>query len=164
MTLAARSLVMAGNLSAAAKLLEGAAMAQLGWEYFEPERRVVFFSPSALADGEAAEGPSIGVHLGNGPPSSRGRRHPSRTLQIDVRRRHVFFFKARARCPNWHYPVRQCWGAVLLKAGRAAAAEAVFRADLQQYMRNGWSLLGLVQVGHNCTGHDYIGHSYIGWV
>ena len=43
MTLAARSLVMAGDLLAAAKLLEGAAMAQLGWEYFEPERRVVFF-------------------------------------------------------------------------------------------------------------------------
>ena len=29
--------------------------------------------------------------------------------------------------------------------GQAAAADAVYRADLQQYLRNPWSLLGLAQ-------------------
>lgn len=32
--------------------------------------------------------------------------------------------------PSWFYPVRQDLGAVLLKASRAATAEAVYRADL----------------------------------
>ena len=40
-------------------------------------------------------------------------------------------------------PVRQALGAVLLDAGRPAEAEAVYRADLDEYPRNGWSLFGL---------------------
>ena len=47
--------------------------------------------------------------------------------------------------PEWHYPVRQCLGAVLLHCGRPAEAESVYRADLRQYLRNPWSLLGLSQ-------------------
>lgn len=82
-TLAARDAVVRKDFRSAARLMEGASMAQLSWEYFEP--------------------------------------------------------------PNWHYPLRQCWGELLLQGGAAAAAEAVFRADLTQYLRNGWSLLGLTQ-------------------
>lgn len=47
--------------------------------------------------------------------------------------------------PVWYYPVRQSLGAALLAAGRAAEAEAVYRADLREYPNNGWSLFGLAQ-------------------
>jgi tetratricopeptide (TPR) repeat protein len=47
--------------------------------------------------------------------------------------------------PGWHAPVRQTLGAVLLAAGRAAEAEAVYREELQRNPENGWSLLGLAQ-------------------
>ena len=46
---------------------------------------------------------------------------------------------------DWHYPVRQSLGAVLLKAGRAAEAEAVYWEDLRRNPENGWSLFGLMQ-------------------
>lgn len=47
--------------------------------------------------------------------------------------------------PPWYYPVRQSLGAVLLTAGRAAEAEAVYREDLKRNPENGWSLYGLAQ-------------------
>jgi len=47
--------------------------------------------------------------------------------------------------PPWYFPVRQSLGAVLLQAGRAADAEAVYREDLKQNPENGWSLFGLAQ-------------------
>jgi tetratricopeptide (TPR) repeat protein len=36
-------------------------------------------------------------------------------------------------------------GAVLLTAGRAAEAEAIYWQDLEQNRENGWSLFGLMQ-------------------
>jgi hypothetical protein len=45
--------------------------------------------------------------------------------------------------PDWYYPVRQSLGQVLLEAGFAARAEAVYRKDLETYPDNGWSLYGL---------------------
>ena len=45
--------------------------------------------------------------------------------------------------PVWHHPPRQILGAVLLEAGRAAEAEAVYREDLRRFRENGWSLFGL---------------------
>jgi tetratricopeptide (TPR) repeat protein len=47
--------------------------------------------------------------------------------------------------PAWYYPVRQSLGAVLVKAGRAEEAEAVYREDLRRNPENGWSLYGLTQ-------------------
>jgi tetratricopeptide (TPR) repeat protein len=47
--------------------------------------------------------------------------------------------------PDWHAPVRQNLGAVLLEAGRADEAEAVFWEDLRKNPGNGWSLFGLMQ-------------------
>jgi tetratricopeptide (TPR) repeat protein len=47
--------------------------------------------------------------------------------------------------PDWHYPVRQSLGAVLLQAGRPVEAEAVYWEDLRRYPENGWSLFGLEQ-------------------
>ncbi|MBF2027907.1 MAG: hypothetical protein IGS48_14275 [Oscillatoriales cyanobacterium C42_A2020_001] len=46
---------------------------------------------------------------------------------------------------DWYQPTRQALGAVLLKAGRPQAAEAVYREDLKIYPDNGWSLYGLAQ-------------------
>jgi len=45
--------------------------------------------------------------------------------------------------PKWYYPIRQSLGASLLKAGRSAEAEAVYREDLKRFPENGWSLFGL---------------------
>ena len=45
--------------------------------------------------------------------------------------------------PQWFYPVRASLGAALLKAGKAAEAEAVYREDLRRFPENGWSLFGL---------------------
>jgi len=47
--------------------------------------------------------------------------------------------------PFWYYPTRQSLGAALLKAGKAAEAEAVYRKDLETYPHNGWSTFGLIQ-------------------
>ena len=47
--------------------------------------------------------------------------------------------------PDWHVPVRQSLGAVLLSAGRAAEAEAIYWQDLDRNRENGWSLFGLMQ-------------------
>lgn len=47
--------------------------------------------------------------------------------------------------PPWPLPLRQYLGATLLEAGRHAEAATVFRADLEEYPANGWSLFGLAQ-------------------
>jgi tetratricopeptide (TPR) repeat protein len=47
--------------------------------------------------------------------------------------------------PDWHAPVRQNLGAVLVQAGRADEAEAVYWEDLRNNPGNGWSLRGLIQ-------------------
>ena len=45
--------------------------------------------------------------------------------------------------PEWSVPVRQEFGAVLLAQGDPAAAERIFREDLERFPANGWSLHGL---------------------
>jgi tetratricopeptide (TPR) repeat protein len=47
--------------------------------------------------------------------------------------------------PGWHAPTRHRLGAVLLAAGKADEAEAVYRQELQRNPGNGWSLFGLAQ-------------------
>jgi tetratricopeptide (TPR) repeat protein len=47
--------------------------------------------------------------------------------------------------PEWHYSVRESLGGALLRAGKADAAEAVFRKDLENHPRNGRSLFGLLE-------------------
>jgi len=46
---------------------------------------------------------------------------------------------------DWPIPVRHYLGACLLQAGRASAAEKVYRQDLVYNPGNGWTLLGLAQ-------------------
>ena len=45
---------------------------------------------------------------------------------------------------DWHAPVRNDLGNVLLAAGRPDEAEAVFWEDLRKFPDNGWSLFGLM--------------------
>ena len=47
--------------------------------------------------------------------------------------------------PAWMIPVRHTLGAVLMKAGRFAEAEKVYRDDLARLPDNGWSLFGLAE-------------------
>jgi len=47
--------------------------------------------------------------------------------------------------PFWYYPTRHSLGKALLAAGKAAEAEAVYRRDLEDYPRNGWSMFGLIE-------------------
>lgn len=47
--------------------------------------------------------------------------------------------------PKWYYPVRHSLGAALMKAGRSADAETVYREDLRRFPENGWALFGLAQ-------------------
>jgi tetratricopeptide (TPR) repeat protein len=47
--------------------------------------------------------------------------------------------------PEWHYPIREALGGALLRCGKAAEAEAVFRTDLEKNPRNGRSLFGLME-------------------
>ncbi|RIA10108.1 tetratricopeptide repeat protein [Flavobacteriaceae bacterium MAR_2010_72] len=45
----------------------------------------------------------------------------------------------------WYIPPRQNLGAVLMKAQKYAAAEKVYKKDLEDLRQNGWSLMGLYQ-------------------
>ena len=47
--------------------------------------------------------------------------------------------------PAWYYPVRESLGGELLRAGRAAEAEAVFRDALSRHPRQGRLLFGLLE-------------------
>ena len=55
--------------------------------------------------------------------------------------------------PAWHIPVRHNLGAVLLQAGEASEAEAVYENDLKVNRENGWSLFGLYQ-SHLAQGNN----------
>ncbi|MCY1459534.1 hypothetical protein D9M71_770180 [compost metagenome] len=45
--------------------------------------------------------------------------------------------------PDWFFSVRHYLGAVLLKAGKYAEAEKVYKQDLQTLPKNGFALIGL---------------------
>jgi tetratricopeptide (TPR) repeat protein len=47
--------------------------------------------------------------------------------------------------PDWYYPIRETYGAVLLRSGRAAEAETIFREELSMNPGNGRSLFGLME-------------------
>jgi hypothetical protein len=47
--------------------------------------------------------------------------------------------------PAWNYPVRESLGAALVRAGRAAEAEKVFREGLRRSPRNAWMIFGLIE-------------------
>ena len=56
--------------------------------------------------------------------------------------------------PDWYYPIRHSLGAVLLKAGKPAEAEKLYRQDLKRFPENGWALFGLAQSLHAQNKHE----------
>lgn len=44
---------------------------------------------------------------------------------------------------DWHYPIRQSLGAILIESGDFVGAERIYLEDLQTFPENGWSLFGL---------------------
>src|SRR5687768_10493668 len=94
------------------------------------------------ASAEAKAPISIAVHALLGEIATRsgktdeGIAHFRRALAIEDK---GLYFEP----PKWYYPIRQSLGAALLKAGRNAEAEAVYREDLKRFPENGWSLCGL---------------------
>ena len=47
--------------------------------------------------------------------------------------------------PGWMIPIRHSLGATLMRNGRYAEAEEVYREDLKKLPDNGWSLFGLAE-------------------
>jgi len=47
--------------------------------------------------------------------------------------------------PDWYYPLRESFGAALLRSGQAAQAETVFREGLRRSPHNGRILFGLLE-------------------
>src|SRR3954454_1430418 len=47
--------------------------------------------------------------------------------------------------PAWMIPIRHSLGANLMRAGRFAEAEQIYREDLRRLPENGWSLFGLAE-------------------
>ena len=47
--------------------------------------------------------------------------------------------------PDWYYPLRESFGAALLRAGKAPQAEQVFREGVKRSPKNGRMLFGLLQ-------------------
>ncbi len=56
--------------------------------------------------------------------------------------------------PGWLIPVRHSLGATLMRAGRFADAEQVYRDDLKRLPDNGWALLGLTDSLRAQEKHD----------
>jgi tetratricopeptide (TPR) repeat protein len=77
----------------------------------------------------------------------------TRHLERAVRYEDTLIYQEPA---DWHAPVRQTLGAVLLEANRADEAEAVFWEDLKKNPESGWSLFGLVQALERQGKHDEV--------
>ncbi len=85
---------------------------------------------------------SVAVHALTAEIAARGGRHEEAVAHfreaLRIEDAGLYF-----EPPKWYYPIRQSLGASLLKAGRSAEAEAVYREDLKRFPENGWSLFGL---------------------
>jgi tetratricopeptide (TPR) repeat protein len=103
---------------------------------------VMAIDAATPADAEAKAPISIAVHALMGEIATRsgktdeGIAHFRQALAIEDK---GLYFEP----PKWYYPIRQSLGAALLKAGRNADAEQIYRDDLKRFPENGWSLYGL---------------------
>jgi hypothetical protein len=68
---------------------------------------------------------------------------------------------------DWPLPAREFAGACLLKLGKAAEAERIYREDLTQNPGNGWALLGLSQAlaaqRKNSAAEEYLARAKSGF-
>jgi tetratricopeptide (TPR) repeat protein len=104
-------------------------------EAMPPERIVADNQPARTLLQLAAD--VLGAEIAAG----RGRSDESiRTFEDAVRLEDALPY---TEPPPWYQPVRHRLGAELLRAGRPADAEVVYREDLTRHPENGWSLVGL---------------------
>lgn len=108
---------------------------EAGMQAMPPERTVAFFfrartllqlAANVLAGEIAAKGGDYAT--------------AERLLRAAVAEQDTHWF---TEPPPWYFPVRHALGAVLVQAGRGAAAEQVYREDLVRNPGNGWALYGL---------------------
>jgi len=87
---------------------------------------------------------AVAVHVARGEMlAAQGKVHRAiRDLEFAVRLEDQLRYMEP---PDWHQPTRQILGALLLRAGKAAEAERVYREDLAKLPENGFSLFGLAQ-------------------
>lgn len=98
---------------------------------------------TATADGDGFKAPiAIAMHALMGEIAARGGNPqaavPHFQEALNIENKGLYF-----EPPKWYYPIRQSLGAALLKAGKPAEAEQVYRDDLKHFPENGWSLYGL---------------------
>lgn len=127
-----RALTAQGNLAEARRLLE-----ELGALAADPElsSQRLEFNPSGTVLAIARD--VLAAHLAEASgdtASARTRFERAVSLEDAM---------VYGEPPEWSIPVRQEFGAFLLRAGEPAAAERVFREDLKRFPANGWSLQGL---------------------
>jgi tetratricopeptide (TPR) repeat protein len=103
---------------------------------------VIAINNATPADNEHKAPISIAVHALMGEIAARsgnpGAAIPHFQEALKIEDKGLYF-----EPPKWYYPIRQSLGAALLKAGRNAEAEQVYRDDLKRFPENGWSLYGL---------------------
>jgi tetratricopeptide (TPR) repeat protein len=116
----------------------GAAEAALG--------RLVRFAVLRMTEGEtpAQQALSIAIHALTGEIAMR-RGEPDEAaahFSIAVELEDAMLYDEP---PLWYHPIRQSLGRALIEAERWSEAEGVYRADLEKFPDNGWSLFGLAQ-------------------
>jgi hypothetical protein len=99
-----------------------------------PEKAMV--GNSKASDVLALAGASIAARLA--PTPAEAVPHWQRAVEIQDR-------LSYDEPPDWFYPVRESLGAALLRAGKAAEAEAVFREGVRRSPRDGRMLFGLME-------------------
>jgi tetratricopeptide (TPR) repeat protein len=100
------------------------------------KRRIPFNSPVEIA--RIAEKVLEGVIAFNKKQSTNGIKSLEEAIALEDK---LIYTEPK----DWPLPSRQFLGAYLLKIGKAARAEQVYRRDLVFNPGNGWSLLGLSQ-------------------
>ena len=100
--------------------------------------------PASFSANTAAMILRIGLEVLTGSQAAKKRDYDAAVLHLDraVRYNDALVY---TEPPDWGVPPRHVLGAVLLEAGRAAEAEAVYWEDLNYNRNNGWALFGLWQ-------------------
>jgi tetratricopeptide (TPR) repeat protein len=112
------------------------------------ERQTFRAAAAALPKGytfgnnSAADILSVASHLLDGEMAARRERFPEAIASLEAAVK-VEDGLRYDEPPDWMQPARHTLGAVLLRAGRYAEAQAVYLEDLHRYPGNGWGFYGL---------------------
>jgi tetratricopeptide (TPR) repeat protein len=131
----ARGLALAGLGRPSEAAAEGERLAALCGRIPENESLMINNTRSVMAVGIAELEAKIARAKGDAAAEIA---HLRRAVELQDKLRYM-------EPPEWHYPLREALGGALLRDGRPAEAEAVFRKDLDINPRNGRSLYGLLE-------------------